>query len=188
MKNMMAVLLIGLLVAAPALADATAGFVGMNAVSSGNEVWVNAGTDATFDLTFTSGQGGFDSMDAILGANGVTDLTFAYSAAWQAAFDSVTDPSYDWSYYDQDAFISSGNSGSVGASLLAGTVTINTLGLADGDYIVQIDSGVDGFSELKLAGAGEDIYGIGTIHIPVPEPASLSLLAIAGLAGLRRRR
>jgi len=149
---------------------------------------VTAGEDAVFSITVSvESLTEFDAADLVIGSDDVTDLTFSYSDAWMAAMSSVAPVSYDNSLYLQDALLSSNNSTPVGASLLVGTLTVDTTGLADGDYIVKVDPSVDGFSALWLSGVDDPLAGSGMVHV-VPEPFSLALLSMAVIAGYLRRR
>ena len=187
MKSIIAIGAVALFVAVPALGVGTATFIP-------SDVYVPAGTPAIFDIEITSGVGNFDAADLLIGSDdlatpvpSITAGDFAYHPDWNAAFASVTTPVYATGMFGYDYFVQvgGGNSTPVGASVMLGTVTLDTTGVPNGDYYVRIDSN-DGFSELALAGAGEDLSGYGIIHIP--EPGSLALLGLGMVVGLRRRR
>ena len=174
-------------VAVPALGVGTATF-------NPPVVNVPAGTPAVFDILITSGVGNFDAADLIIGVDNlggaVPGITlFEYDPAWVSAFASIIDPpqygSGTFPAYVDFAYVGGSNQASVGASVMLGSIALDTTGLPNGDYPVRIDSN-DGFSELTLGGVGEDLSGYGTIHIP--EPGSLALLGLGMVVGLRRRR
>ena len=182
MERVLVIVAVALCAAGPAFGDATATF-------SPQVVNVPAGSLASFEVTVASGVGDFDSADLVIGAADVAGVSFVYSSDWTSAFDTTSLPEYATSTYGYDYLVGVGGSNptSVGASLLVGTVTFDTTGMAVGDYPVRIDFGLDsGASTLGLGGVGEPVYGVGTIHIP--EPASLMLLGMGAVAALRRRR
>ncbi len=174
---------IGALVTLSAPAVALAG----TATFAPDLVEVVAGQPAQFDVTVSvETLDEFNVADIIIGANAVTDLTFEYSAEWQAAFANVTAPVYDVGFYTHDVFVGGNNPTAVGTSLMLGTVTIDTTGLTEGDYTVEINSSFDGTTALGRDDETEDLVGIGTVRI-VPEPGSLMLLGLVGTILLRRR-
>jgi hypothetical protein len=153
---------------------------------------VNLGVPATFDIGVTSGVGNFNTADLIIGANGIPGIgTFTYNAAWNSAFSQVSTPTYfnagELVYYQRAVMVGGANAASVGASKALGTLVVPTTGLPLGDYLIKIDSAIDGFSNLGNASVAETISGLGTIRV-VPEPASLMLLGLGAAATLRRRR
>jgi len=148
---------------------------------------VEAGTDITFQIAVAvTSLSGFNTADVIIGSNAATDLTFAYSVDWLAAFSSVTTPQFDVGFYDQSVFVGGNHSTSVGTSLLLGTVTIHTAGMPLGNYRLDISNTLDGFSTLGLDGQPEPLNGFVTFAITPPIPAvsewGLVLLALSLLA------
>lgn len=177
---------LGCLLAAPAL-GALATFEGLNPGSMGNEVWVDAGTDAQFNITLSvQTLAEFNLADLIIGSNEVPDLSFEFSPAWTAAMSTLTGPMYDNGFYAQDVYVGGSSTASVGTSLLLGTLTVKTDGLPDGDYIISIDGANDATSVLGMNADSEELNGFGTIHIP--EPSCLGLLLAAGFIACLRRR
>jgi hypothetical protein len=151
-------------------------------------VEVQAGTPALFDVyVAVESLSAFDAADILIGSNEVADLSFAYSPEWEAAMAGFVTPiTYDSGVYGQDVFVGGFRvAGAIEGSLWVGTLTVDTAGLAVGDYPIVVDGVADGMSRLTLAGNWEPLSGMGTVRIP--EPATLVLLAIGGLVVARRR-
>jgi hypothetical protein len=191
MKNLMA-MATAVLLTASTVFGGSATFV---ATSPGSDtVLLNSGTPATLDVTVaTASLPNIDSVDLVIGWNRTQDLTFAYSAAFVAAMTTyLQNPPYDESLYPagytNSMYMSGAKNGGIGAtSILVGTLTLQTTGLALGDYPVTVSYATDTTSQLAYQGTNDSLNGTGTIHV-VPEPASLMLLGLSAAAGLRRRR
>lgn len=130
-------------------------------------VTVPSGTSVQFDVTVAvESLAQFDGADIIIGSNTATDIGFTYSAAWTAAFANVTTPFFDTGFYAQDVFVGGNNATPVGASLLLGTITIDTTGMTPGAYQVKIDHTVDfDISALALQGTKDFLLGTATFNI-----------------------
>ncbi|MBI4717170.1 MAG: hypothetical protein HY763_05150 [Planctomycetes bacterium] len=128
---------------------------------------VAPGTPLTFQVTLAvSALASFDAADVVIGCAQATDLSFAYSAAWTAAFANVTPPTADVGFYTQDVFVGGNNPNPVGTNLSLGTVTVSTTGMAEGSYTVRIDPSVDrGVSRLTLDGVLEPLSGSATFTL-----------------------
>lgn len=75
-----------------------------------------------------------------------------------------------------------------GGGFTVGTLTVDASGLGLGDFDLLVDSVFDQNQSIAaLANPFEGISGIGTVHI-TPEPATISLLGLASLALIRRRK
>ncbi len=68
-----------------------------------------------------------------------------------------------------------------------GSLTVDTTGLADGKYQVIVDANLDQQSVAASRQGFDLLFGVGSIHV-VPEHATISLLGLASLALIRRRR
>ena len=154
---------------------------------------VLAGTDAILNVTIAvETLAAFDGVDCIVGWHEAGDLTFEYHPDFIAATMIQLPPAYDeHAYYMNDAKLGGTQFGapiSDTTPILMGTVTLETDGLAVGNYIVEINYAEDGnYSKLGLAGVTEELNGSGYVRV-VPEPASLMLLGLGAAVGLRRRR
>lgn len=136
---------------------------------------VDPGTDVTFEVTVSvASLGSFDTADVVIGSPTATDVAFSYDAAWTAAFANPTTPAFDNGFYPQDVFVGGNNATPVGASLLLGTVTVNTTGLGGGLHTVLIDYAQDAVSALGLAGQPETLSGSGSFTVtgPAANPAA----------------
>ena len=101
-------------------------------------------------------------------------------------FDPVPDPEFPATEYDEDYYKTLD-----GTPRLVATLAINTMGYSSGTFDLMFDA--------PSIGTGGDSYFLDTSGDPVfptitqgsitiiPEPATLSLLALGGLAFLRRR-
>ncbi|MCK4657898.1 MAG: hypothetical protein KAV82_00105 [Phycisphaerae bacterium] len=155
---------------------------------------VTAGTPITTDVVLVPDLPAFEYAFILIGSDGATDLDFAYHQDWISAFDSVVGPSFDdEGVYAQEVSVG----GNVFpplwgvTSLAVGTLTIDTTGMADGDYTATVDySRDDDRSKLLWHDEATFIDPLsGTFNFTiVPEPAGPGLLALCALAMLRKRR
>lgn len=134
---------------------------------------VALGTNIVFEVTVSVATlPEFNTADILVGSDAATDIAFAYSAEWTAAFANVTTPAFDTGTYAQDIFVGGNNSTVVGTSLLLGTVTVITNGMSTGTFNVTINNSIDGVSTLGLAGEPEAINGSAEFTVTVPVPAA----------------
>ncbi len=192
-----------------AVSTASAGTVSWTP-GAGQEGGVTPGTVATFDLRVSSSdQEQFDTISLLIATD--ADINSLWGFAYDPTFydesgnveDLVTQPAPPPTrlfVFGSDLNIGGNRFASPAftAPLIVGQLSFDTSGRMDGD---SIDFGVSsaaeianpnlGFSLSGLAiggGAAELIEGGGTLNI-VPEPATLALLGIGGIAmALRRRR
>ncbi len=171
-----------------ALIGATTASLAATATFDPPLVEIQAGTPALFDVyVAVESLPAFDAADILIGSNEVPDLSFSYSPDWEAAMAGFVAPvTYDIGTYGQDVFVGGFSiAGAIQGSLWVGTLTVETTGLAAGDYPIVVDGTADGMSRLTLAGNGENLSGAGTVRIP--EPATLALLAFGAMVLSRRR-
>ncbi len=153
---------------------------------------VTAGTPITTDLELFWAVPVFNSHNAtiLLGSNDATDLSFSIDAAWTAAFTTV--PAVvveEFGNFAQEVTIRGEGNTLPGSqtSVMVGTLTIDTTGMANGNYSVGVDDTVSELEIFDEETVYDSISGAFSFTI-VPEPATLSLLALGGLAASRRRR
>lgn len=145
------------------------------------------GEPAVFGVTLVSDTlGDIQGADVVLGSDDVA-FGFQYSDEWGSAMVNVSTPS-PLGIFPFDLFVGGNGPLPIGlSSILLGTVTVETTGLAEGQYSIFVDSSRDGFSSIGLGTTFDPISGTGLINV-VPEPMTLSLLGLGALALLRRRR
>ncbi|MGB0716103.1 MAG: PEP-CTERM sorting domain-containing protein [Phycisphaerae bacterium] len=179
------------LLVAFASASAFAGQVTFSPASQPGE----PGNSVQFDLsisadTFTN----WDSMSVLVGSDvlNVTDFSFTQTMEDNAAFAPFVTP--DSSIYASGQlagiFLSQGVEDlGLGSDVAIGTVTVEVPMGADpasAPWPVLIDSGRD-FDITNIA-QGLDTEGLSGAGEVTPEPATLGLLGLGGIAALRRRK
>ena len=139
------------------------------------------------------GVSSFISFDILFGTDdvGLNISSFVFDTAFAATavFSSITNDNFGI-YPDG---IKAGFFSSVPITLgvagptRVGSLTVDTTGLPDGTYQIIVDANRDGPRSFVSSGAVNDLL-FGTGSIVIPEPATISLLGLASLALVRRRR
>ncbi len=140
-------------------------------------------------LTVTEAAGAFDALNIKIGSDDLTITNFTPDIVDVFVFPGFLVNKADTSVYPSGwVFGYFGTESNTPNAQMLGTLTVDTTGLADGTYTVQINPERDnGFSALGVAGVADLVSGLATITI-VPEPATLALLGIGGVATVLRRR
>lgn len=136
---------------------------------------------------------GVDAADVLIGSDAIPFTGFEYSQAWRDFFTTVFPPEPDtWNIYPNEAYLSSNRPTPLATLLLpTGTLHIDLTSVNPGEYDIVVDPVRDGMlSNLVDRGATDPLTGGVDVTVIVPEPASVSLLALGALAALRfgRRR
>jgi len=176
------------------------GFLGSSAMAGtisfgpDSAVVINPGAgDSTvvdFGLTVTDGgiAVGFNSINVVVGSEDLAVTGFALNPTGITTF--FTNGAADNSVYASGwAFGYFGGAAPDSNNQFLGTLTVDAAGLAAGTtYFVTIDNTLDSNqSKLTAASNVEPFFGQASITV-VPEPATLALLGIGGLATAMRRR
>lgn len=155
------------------------------------------GETARFDVSISSTDlAQFDSISLLLGNDDGAPLSFSYDDAY-VALTTLTPPTpVPFGVFASDVNIGGSRfvTPAFEAPLLIGQLSVDTTGLAEGAYDVFASSsrevGAIGSALSGVAfdgGALEDLEGTGTFNV-VPEPATLVLLGLGGVAATFRRR
>jgi len=135
-----------------------------------------------------------DAFDMLIASGFVPIPSFAYSSDVMTNFPNQAEPLVNgFGYFPNEIFISANRAAPVVfPTLNLGIVTVDLTTLNDGMYDVIVNSALDeGLSGLIAQGTSESISGSVRVGVrTVPEPASLSLLALGAFAAIRfgRRR
>ncbi len=160
---------------------------------------VNAGDSPLVKLDVFLEQVGvasFISFDILFGTDniGLDIMSFEFDATFAATsvFSSITNDNFGI-YPDaiKAGFFSSApiTLGVTGLTRV-GSLTVDVTAVAKdyGNYEIIVDGDRDGPRSFVSTGAVNDsLFGVGSINV-VPEPATISLLGLASLALIRRRR
>lgn len=139
----------------------------------------------------------FGAIVAVIGVDSLNqtpgpDVSFSADSAFAALFTlfDVADPGPG--VYDSDIMIEGVSfTGLIGLPQVAGTLTVDATGAKPGEYLIVIDGNSDaddGRSGLADAGQNIDPLVGSTSFTVLPEPATLTLLGLAALGLIRRRK
>lgn len=158
------------------------------------------GDTATFNVVVSSSElATFDTVFLVIGSDVPRDLDMTYAPSFVDL--TTVDPGAPapFGIYAPDRDVAFGGNRfatpAFQAPLLIGTLSIDTTGLLEGSsYDIWVSTSREendlGFSLTALAlgtGASEGLEGAATLNI-VPEPATLMMLAMGGMAVAYRRR
>ena len=169
----------GVVVLYAAYTDATAGLEQLDSVSIRDNLFSNTGTAVYVDYEDWGGAPPIE--DRSVAADGLIDVSYSLCNEIATGANDTTDATGSFGYYDTTAMTPSG------ASMDMFALSNNSVGdpkFVDttlGDFRLLVGS--------PALNAASDGTHIGAYQgAPVPEPATMSLLALGGLAVLRRRR
>ena len=185
---------------------ATSAFGGMVTLGPGSQD-VPLGNDAVFEVSIAStSAAAFEAVGLLIGSlDSDVGLSFVYDGAYAASATSLPTPAMMGVYGmfgGVDLGVGGNNAITPGwsAPLIVGTLTVDTSSLALGDTReIQVDANWElanaayAFSfALPFGGTPfvdeEPLSGGSGKFTMVPEPATLALMALGGIAVLRRRR
>lgn len=177
--------------------SAWAGSVGFG--GSPQNILVDSGVPAVFEVSVSATDlAEFDSISLLIGSDDGLTISagnWTYDPAFVARLSGAPTPPGAFGVFPADLNVGGSDFSAplFAAPLVIGTLSIPTQGLAEGTYEVFVNSSVEegllGFA-LSVAAAGftqEGLAGVGTVNI-VPEPATLVMLGMGGLAAAYRRR
>lgn len=155
---------------------------------------VSPGTPVTFSINLIPGLASYNNATIIIGTN-AAGIYFEYDDDWINHFSGVSDTygyMIDTGIYEDEHDVSMwssmwSNDAPITNSLILGTVTLYTDGLANTSCWVKIDYDKDECSLLNDIDFSSPIFGYAEIVI-TPEPGTMMLLGFSFLYGLKLRR
>ena len=131
----------------------------------------------------------FQSIDILLGSNGLDLVSFTFDPGLVFAFSEVT-PNPGFGVYASEIKLGGFAIGpiAVAGPTLVGSLVVRGLEASIDNFSVIVDGFNDGDRSVAVLGAVRDpLVGTGFVNV-IPEPATITLLALASLALVRRRR
>jgi hypothetical protein len=189
MKKVAAVSLVVLLMSPYALG----GTVGIEP-ASGTELYpdsIMGDTVGLFNVTLNADAtiSEFSALGLVAGVDGGPDVGFTLEPDFLAAFTFVVVDVPGPGVYGSDIFVDGFGLSALALPRLIGVLSVDATGADLGDYSIIVDSGFDaGRSAIgDPTGNSDTLLGSATFTV-IPEPATLTLLGLAALGFLRRRK
>ncbi len=190
MKKVAAVSLVVLLLMSP---YALGGTVAIEP-ASGTELYPNSALGDTVGLfnvilNADASISALTTIGLVAGVDGGPDVGFTLDPDFEAAFAFIVVDDPGPGVYGSDIFVDGFGFVPIALPVLAGVLSVDTTGAALGEYSLMVASERDDGRSIILDALGNSdaLMGSATFTV-IPEPATLTLLGLAALGFLRRRK